>query len=108
MRVAALTRTLGAERLAAADELIERIDLATMERLARVIVIAHRGASWELPENTLPAFERAIELGADYIELDVHADATGALVVTHDPPRARRRPIRRSSRRSSSAAAGSA
>jgi glycerophosphoryl diester phosphodiesterase len=51
-----------------------------------VIVIAHRGASWERPENTLPAFERAIELGADYIELDVHADAKGALVVTHDPP----------------------
>jgi glycerophosphoryl diester phosphodiesterase len=51
-----------------------------------VIVIAHRGASWELPENTLPAFERAIELGADYVELDVHADADGTLVVTHDPP----------------------
>ncbi len=51
-----------------------------------MIVIAHRGASWDLPENTLPAFERAIAVGADYIELDVHADATGALVVTHDPP----------------------
>ena len=56
-----------------------------------MIVIAHRGASWDLPENTLPAFERAIDVGADYIELDVHADATGALVVTHDPP-ARRSP----------------
>jgi len=52
-----------------------------------VIVIAHRGASAELPENTLPAFERAIELGADYVELDVHADAHGDLVVTHDRPR---------------------
>jgi glycerophosphoryl diester phosphodiesterase len=52
-----------------------------------VIVIAHRGASWELPENTLPAFERAIELGADYIELDVHADTNGALVLTHASPR---------------------
>ena len=52
-----------------------------------MIVIAHRGASWERPENTLPAFERAIELGADYIELDVHADATGTLVVTLAPPR---------------------
>jgi len=55
-----------------------------------MLVIAHRGASAELPENTLPAFERAIELGADYVELDVHADAEGALVVTHDPPRPRR------------------
>ena len=36
-----------------------------------MIVIAHRGASAEFPENTLPAFERAIEIGADYIELDV-------------------------------------
>ena len=49
-------------------------------------MIAHRGASFDLPENTLPAFERAIELGADYVEFDVHADAVGHLVVTHDPP----------------------
>ena len=55
-------------------------------------MIAHRGASAELPENTLPAFERAIELGADFVELDVHARADGALVVTHDPPR-RRTPL---------------
>jgi len=53
----------------------------------RPLVIAHRGASWELPENTLPAFERAIELGADYVELDVHARRDGELVVTHPPPR---------------------
>ena len=49
-----------------------------------MLVIAHRGASWELPENTLPAFERAIEMGSDAIELDVHADPIGRLVVTHD------------------------
>ncbi len=52
-----------------------------------MLVIAHRGASFDLPENTLPAFDRAIELGADYIEFDVHADAAGRLLVTHDPPR---------------------
>jgi glycerophosphoryl diester phosphodiesterase len=51
-----------------------------------MLVIAHRGASAELPENTLPAFERAVELGADFVELDVHADAAGQLVVTHDRP----------------------
>jgi glycerophosphoryl diester phosphodiesterase len=45
-------------------------------------VIAHRGASYDRPENTLPAFELAIELGADYVELDVHND----LSVTHPPP----------------------
>ncbi|HEY8628498.1 MAG TPA: glycerophosphodiester phosphodiesterase [Gaiellaceae bacterium] len=51
------------------------------------LVIAHRGASWDEPENTLPAFRRAIELGADYVELDVHATKDGRLVVVHDRPR---------------------
>jgi glycerophosphoryl diester phosphodiesterase len=55
-----------------------------------MLVIAHRGASAELPENTFPAFERAIEIGADYVELDVHADAQGRLVVTHERPNPRR------------------
>jgi glycerophosphoryl diester phosphodiesterase len=55
-----------------------------------MLVIAHRGASAELPENTLPAFERAIAVGADYVELDVHADSRGRLVVTHDRPHPRR------------------
>jgi glycerophosphoryl diester phosphodiesterase len=53
----------------------------------RPLVIAHRGASWDLPENTLPAFERAIEVGADFVEFDVHARADGELVVCHRPPR---------------------
>jgi glycerophosphoryl diester phosphodiesterase len=52
-----------------------------------MLVIAHRGASAELPENTLPAFERAIEIGADFVEFDVHADRSGNLVVVHDAPR---------------------
>ena len=39
-----------------------------------MLVIAHRGASHDLPENTLPAFERAIEMGADFVEFDVHND----------------------------------
>ena len=45
--------------------------------------IAHRGASAECPENTLSAFRRAIELGADAIELDVHG-CEGEPVVIHD------------------------
>jgi glycerophosphoryl diester phosphodiesterase len=48
-------------------------------------VIAHRGASRERIENTLPAFVRAEELGADAIELDVHATRNGIVVVHHDP-----------------------
>ncbi len=48
------------------------------------LVIAHRGASAEEKENTLPAFERAIELGADFVEFDVQASSDGGLVVYHD------------------------
>lgn len=48
--------------------------------------IAHRGASGEglAPENTLAAFERAIETGVDAVELDVRATRDGHLVVLHD------------------------
>lgn len=46
--------------------------------------IAHRGASLEAPENTLAAFQRAMELGADFIELDVHQTLDGHVVVIHD------------------------
>jgi glycerophosphoryl diester phosphodiesterase len=47
-------------------------------------VIAHRGASAEAPENTLPAFELATRQGADAFELDVRLTADGAPVVCHD------------------------
>lgn len=47
-------------------------------------IYAHRGASAELPENTLPAFERALELGCDALETDVHLTRDGQVVVHHD------------------------
>ena len=47
-------------------------------------IIAHRGASAIAPENTMAAFEAAILLGADGIELDVHQTKDGVLVVMHD------------------------
>lgn len=47
--------------------------------------IAHRGAKREFPENTLSAFARAFERGADGIELDVHATSDSVVVVHHDP-----------------------
>ena len=53
------------------------------------LLYAHRGASRECPENTLPAFERALELGADVLELDVHATRDGVFVVSHDATAAR-------------------
>jgi len=46
-------------------------------------IVAHRGAREEAPENTLPAFQRAIELGADAIELDVRLTADRVPVVYH-------------------------
>jgi glycerophosphoryl diester phosphodiesterase len=48
------------------------------------LVIAHRGASGERPENTLPAYELAIEQRADMIEIDLHRTADGAIVIAHD------------------------
>ncbi len=47
-------------------------------------IYAHRGASAELPENTIAAFQRAIDLRADGIELDVHLSSDGVPVVIHD------------------------
>ncbi|MBI1314092.1 hypothetical protein GC176_22580 [bacterium] len=47
-------------------------------------VTAHRGNSGEFPENTIPAFQSGIDLGADWIELDIFRTKDGQLVVTHD------------------------
>jgi glycerophosphoryl diester phosphodiesterase len=52
---------------------------------ASPIIYAHRGASKELPENTLAAFERALEVGADAIETDAHLTKDGRVVLAHDP-----------------------
>jgi glycerophosphoryl diester phosphodiesterase len=61
---------------------------ALRERLqrerGRVWVVGHRGAMGYCPENTLLSFERGLELGADWIELDVHLSADRALIVIHD------------------------
>ncbi|MDJ0769864.1 MAG: glycerophosphodiester phosphodiesterase [Ilumatobacter sp.] len=59
------------------------------------IVIAHRGASQAEPENTVAAFERAVEMGADAIELDVRRTGDDRLVVHHDPALADGRVIAR-------------
>jgi glycerophosphoryl diester phosphodiesterase len=47
-------------------------------------VIAHRGASGTRPENTFSAYERAIELGADMIEIDLHQTRDAAIAILHD------------------------
>lgn len=50
----------------------------------RFVNIAHRGASGLAPEHTIPAWDLAIEMGADYLEQDVHLTRDGMLVVLHD------------------------
>ena len=45
---------------------------------------AHRGASGYCPENTLPAFEKAVEMGAQGIELDIQLTKDEKIVVIHD------------------------
>ena len=47
-------------------------------------VIAHRGASSYAPENTVPAFDLAIQMGADGLETDIRATSDGVLVLLHD------------------------
>lgn len=58
------------------------------------MVIGHRGASGHAAENSLEAFRLAEKLGADGVELDVHATVDGALVVVHDPHLPGGEPIR--------------
>ena len=65
------------------------------------IVIGHRGAPGHRPEHTLPGYELAVRMGADFIEPDLVCTADGVLVARHDaelsgddrhrrPPRPRR------------------
>ena len=52
--------------------------------LPQPVIFAHRGASAHAPENTLAAFELALQQGADAIELDVKLTVDGHVVVIHD------------------------
>ncbi|MGF9858516.1 glycerophosphodiester phosphodiesterase family protein [Priestia endophytica] len=52
--------------------------------LRKVDNVAHRGASAYAPENTIAAFDKAVEMKADYIEIDVQRSKDGKLVLIHD------------------------
>ncbi|WDI44412.1 glycerophosphodiester phosphodiesterase [Bremerella sp. P1] len=64
--------------------LIGAAALETVKLEDNVQIMAHRGASSKAPENTLAAFQQAIEDGADWIELDVQETADGQVVIMHD------------------------
>lgn len=55
------------------------------EAAPRILVHGHRGARAVRPENTMPAFEYAIEAGVDVLELDLAVTADDVLAVSHDP-----------------------
>ena len=69
--------------LAALAGLVAQPALATTEE-DPMLIIAHRGASGERPEHTLAAYERAIDLGADYVEPDLVATRDLVLVARHE------------------------
>lgn len=52
--------------------------------LTGMISVAHRGASSYAPENTQSAFQKGLELGADFLECDVHLSRDGELIIMHD------------------------
>ena len=57
---------------------------APAQAAAAQVNIGHRGASGTRPEHTFAAYDRALELGADYIEQDLQVTSDGVLVVMHD------------------------
>lgn len=70
--------------LLAAGALTASAEPIRESRTHPMLVIAHRGASGYAPEHTFAAWDRALELGADYLEQDLQMSRDGALVVMHD------------------------
>jgi glycerophosphoryl diester phosphodiesterase len=56
-----------------------------LRAVSRPAVLAHRGASAYEPENSLPAFDLALRMGADVLEFDLRPTSDGELVALHDP-----------------------
>src|ERR1041385_8757909 len=84
---AAVRCAIGCSRVPSRIRLLLNVVLltwATVAQAGQVVAIAHRGEHLHHPENTIPAFEEAIRLGADYIEVDVRTTADGKLVLSHD------------------------
>lgn len=79
LRAAALLLLLGAAAVLAGRRLLGHLDIND-----DVLVLAHRGASRQAPENTLASLRAAIDLGADWAEIDVRLTRDGEIVLHHD------------------------
>src|SRR6187402_2637498 len=64
--------------------IIGALNVSAQRNTGLPMISTHRGASHLAPENTLAAFSKAIELNADFIEIDVRTTADGAQVIMHD------------------------
>ncbi|HTA69414.1 MAG TPA: glycerophosphodiester phosphodiesterase [Bryobacteraceae bacterium] len=65
--------------------LFSALCLMTANSAPRILVHGHRGARAIYPENTIPAFQYAIKIGADFLEMDVAVTKDNVLVISHDP-----------------------
>ena len=65
--------------------LVSALCLMTANSAPRILVHGHRGARALYPENTIPAFQYAIKIGADFLEMDVAVTKDNVLVISHDP-----------------------
>src|SRR4029077_10203616 len=81
-RASAVARALSTARSAAASRWLT--PSSCPPNASAMEVIAHRGASGTCPENTIPAFRRAAQVGAHMVELDVQPARDGQPVVIHD------------------------
>ncbi|MEI9903268.1 MAG: glycerophosphodiester phosphodiesterase family protein, partial [Asticcacaulis sp.] len=61
------------------------IPAAAFAAPVRPLIVGHRGAPGYLPEHTIPGYEMAIRMGADFIEPDVVSTSDGHLIVRHEP-----------------------
>jgi glycerophosphoryl diester phosphodiesterase len=59
-------------------------DRSVQRQQRRPLVMAHRGGAGLWPENTMHAFSRAVEMGVDVLEMDMHSTKDGVLVIIHD------------------------
>jgi glycerophosphoryl diester phosphodiesterase len=75
---------LGGIALAGASAILAASSSLADGPATRPIVIAHRGGALLMPENTFPAFDNAVRLGADMLEFDMQMTADNQLIITHD------------------------